>query len=50
MVEAYFEKINPAFGHNTGVVVIIGILCSYAIFLKAKSSGDTTVLKNLQFD
>lgn len=30
--EAWFEKVNPAVGHNTGVIVLIGILCSFAIY------------------
>ena len=37
MVEAYFEKINPAFGHNTGVTIILGIMCSFGIY---KMAGD----------
>jgi len=30
--EAFFEKVSPAFGHNTGVVVILGIFTSWLIF------------------
>jgi NhaP-type Na+/H+ or K+/H+ antiporter len=50
MVEAYFEKINPSFGHNTGVVVIIGIICSWFIFFQASRSGDVTLMTSLRFD
>lgn len=37
IVEAYFEKINPPIGHNTGIVVFVGMLCSMTIYLIAKS-------------
>lgn len=38
--EAYFEKVNPSFGHNTGVVVCLGILMSWAIFFIASKKGE----------
>jgi NhaP-type Na+/H+ or K+/H+ antiporter len=50
MVEAYFEKINPSFGHNTGVVVLLGIICSWGIYFKAQKSHDLTILTSLRFD
>jgi sodium/hydrogen exchanger-like protein 6/7 len=47
MVEALFAKINPPFGHNTGIIVIIGMLCSFAMY---KMAGDNReLLQNLQF-
>ena len=32
LIEAYFEKNVPAFGHNTGIIVIVGILASFTLF------------------
>ena len=47
MVEAYFEKIQPAFGHNTGIIIVVGMMCSYAIY---KMAGDQpALLADLQF-
>lgn len=37
MIEAYFEKVQPPFGHNTGIIIIMGMICSYAIY---KMAGD----------
>ena len=32
MIEAWFHKIDPPFGHNTGIIVIIGMACSFGIY------------------
>lgn len=32
LFEAYFEKVKPRFGHNTGVVIIIGMIVSFVAF------------------
>lgn len=47
LVEAYFEKLNPRFGHNTGVIVLVGILCSFSIYRLAGESPE--LLADLQF-
>jgi sodium/hydrogen exchanger-like protein 6/7 len=47
MVEAWFSKVNPAFGHNTGIIVLIGMGCSFAIY---RMAGDNpAILSELQF-
>ena len=50
MVEAYYEKVNPNFGHNTGVVVIVGIICSAGIFFSASKSDNISLMQSLRFD
>lgn len=50
IVEAYFEKIDPSFGHNTGIVVVVGILCSWGVFAKAKADGSDHEMELLQFE
>ena len=50
MVEAYMEKSEPSFGHNTGIIIIVGILMSYAIFQVAQNTDEKEILSNLQFD
>jgi NhaP-type Na+/H+ or K+/H+ antiporter len=45
--EAYFEKLKPRFGHNTGVVVLIGMLVSFLIYTSVE---DKTVLTELEFN
>ena len=47
MVEAYFEKLQPRFGHNTGITILLGMACSYAIYKMA--GDDTAILSELQF-
>jgi hypothetical protein len=31
-LEAYLEKIKPIIGHNTGVIILVGIGVSYVIY------------------
>jgi NhaP-type Na+/H+ or K+/H+ antiporter len=47
LVEAYFEKLNPSFGHNTGVIVVVGIICSFTIYKLAGEEPE--LLVDLQF-
>ena len=47
VIEAYFEKNRPKFGHTTGVIVIFGILCSVVIFL---IKDDDQILDDLRFN
>ena len=37
LLEAYFEKIQPPIGHNTGLVIIIGMLCSMTLYFIARN-------------
>lgn len=32
LTEAYFEKVEPRIGHNTGITVILGMICSFIIY------------------
>lgn len=50
MSEAWFEKVNPRFGHNTGIVILLGIACSAGIYLKAQELGNKEILLNIRFD
>lgn len=50
IIEAYFEKLNPRIGHNTGVIIIVGIICSACIFFYAKSHDQEDLMSKLQFD
>jgi NhaP-type Na+/H+ or K+/H+ antiporter len=45
-IEALFDKIKPAFGHNTGVIIVVGIVASFIIY---KFTEDKTLLKDLRF-
>lgn len=47
LLEAYFEKSQPMFGHYTGIIILIGIFCSWIIY---RSSGeDKTLMADLRF-
>ena len=45
-MEAFWDKYPPRFGHNTGVIVVVGILCSYVLFTV---TDDIELLKDLRF-
>ena len=45
--EAYFEKLQPRVGHNTGVIILMGIAVSYLIF---RFAGDKTIMADLRFN
>jgi hypothetical protein len=44
VIEAYMEKMNFCMGHTTGIVVMLGILGSFALHSLQKSSDDDSVL------
>jgi len=35
LLEAYFAMNKPKFGHTTGIIVVIGIICSFVIYKMA---------------
>lgn len=46
LLESYFEKNQPIVGHYTGVIILVGILCSYIIY---SSSEEKKLLGELRF-
>ena len=47
VIEAYFEKNKPAFGHTTGIIVILGMLASMVIYIQFDT---TELMSDLQFN
>ena len=49
-LEALFEKYNPPIGHNTGIIIAIGMLLSYIILrISDGVEGGKHFLENMQF-
>jgi len=40
LLEAYFAMNKPKFGHTTGIIVVVGIICSYLIYKMAGSEKE----------
>ena len=38
LFESYFELNRPKFGHVSGLIVCVGIVCSFVVYLLAKAS------------
>lgn len=47
LAEAYFEKKKPKFGHNTGIVIFLGMAVSFCMF---KFVGNKNIMHDCQFN
>lgn len=50
VIEAYMEKMKFRVGHTTGIVVILGILVSYALHTIQQESDSDVLMEDLRFE
>lgn len=50
VLEAYFEKNKPKFGHTTGIIVTIGVLISLTIYKMQSKTDQQVLMSDLQFN
>ena len=48
LLEAYFSINKPKFGHTTGIIVLVGMACSFLVY--KLSDQDKQIMKDLQFN
>ena len=50
LLESLFEKHPPPVGHNTGIILLIGVFCSWIILQMSQNIEDgKSLLSNLKF-